>query len=326
MSDMAHWGIIGTGRISVALVEAIREAGGEVVAIGSSSRERAESFGDLHRIPRRYDSHEAVASDPDLDVVYIASTNDLHHRHALEVIAKSVPVMCEKPFALNAGQAREMVSAARDRGVFLMEAMWMRFQPATDRLLDLISESRVGQVHSVQADFGFPASPHPSDRLFDPTLGGGTILDLGVYVVTLASLVLGPVETVTADVQRSERGVDLQAGIVLRHEGGGFSTLSTSFITDTSSEAVISGPGGRIRLHAPFHHSPKITIERGTTLVETIDMAPTGSEYRFEVEEVHRCLDARLTESPKMPLDDTLAVMDVLDRIRAEVGLTYPGE
>jgi len=316
---------MGAGRIAVSLVEAIREAGGEVLAIGSASMERAEAFGARYDIPHRYGTHEAVALDPGVDVAYVASTNDAHLAHTLASIEAGTPVLCEKPFALNARQARRMVEAARASRVLLMEAMWMRFHPATDRLLELLALGRIGEVRSVRADFGFPAAPHPSNRLFDPALGGGTILDLGVYVVTLATIVLGPPDGVSAKIERSGAGVDIQAGIVLRHPRG-VSTLSTSFVSDAGIEAIISGTDGRIRLHTPFHHSPMLTIEHGGKVTETIRTHPAGSDYRFEVDEVHRCLRDGLTESPKRPLDDTVAVMEVLDRIRAEVGLTFRGE
>jgi predicted dehydrogenase len=316
---------MGAGRIAVQLVEAIREAGGEVLAIGSASSRRAEAFGDRYGIQHRYGSHEAVAHDPDVDVVYVASTNDAHLAHALASIEAGTPVLCEKPIALNAHQAGEMITRARARGVFLMEAMWMRFHPATERLLELLASGRIGEVRSVRADFGFLAASHPSNRLFDPTLGGGTILDLGVYVVTLATMVLGIPGDVSAKVERSDAGVDLQAGIVLRHPKG-LSTLSTSFVSDAGIEATVSGTEGRIRLHAPFHHSPMLTIERGGQIDETIRTRPAGSDYRFEVDEVHRCVREGLTESPKRPLDDTLAVMEILDRIRDEVDVTFPDE
>ena len=322
---MARWGIMGAGRIAIALIEAIREAGGEVIAIGSASSERDEAFGARHDIPHRYGRHEAVAHDPDVDVVYVASTNDAHLAHTLEAIEAGKPVLCEKPLALDSNQAREMISSARAHHVFLMEAMWMRFHPATERLLELLTTGCVGEIRSVRADFGFPAAPHTSNRLFDPALGGGTILDLGVNVVTLATIVLGAPDDLSVQIERSDAGVDVQAGFVLRHPGG-VSTLSTSFVADMANEAIISGSEGRIRLHAPFHHSPRLTIERQGQVIDTIDTRPEGSEYRFEVEEVHRCLQEGLTESPKMPLDDTLTVMDVLDRIRTKVGLTFPGE
>lgn len=317
---------MGAGRIGSALVEAIEETGGEVLAIGSSSRERAETFGDRHGIPHRYHSHHEVALDPDVDVVYIASTNDAHHAHTLAAVDAGKAVLCEKPFALNVPQAREMVSRARDRGVFLMEAMWMRFQPATDRLVEMVSDGYIGEIRTVSANFGFPAGPHASNRLFDLSLGGGTIMDLGVYVVTLATMLLGPPEHISARIERFPSGVDSQAGLVLHHQKGGMSTLSTSFVSDTSNEAVVSGSEGRIRVHAPFHHSSMLTLERRGDVVETIDTSYPGSQYRFEVDEVLRCLDEGLTESPKMPLDDSLALMGVLDRIRSKVGLEFPTE
>jgi predicted dehydrogenase len=325
--DTIRWGIMGASRIAAAFVDAVGEAqGGEVTAIGSSSPERAEDFGSRHGIPHRHGTYEDVAADPAVDAVYVATTNDSHLATTLMSIAHDKPVLCEKPFALNGTQARQMVSAARRANLFLMEAMWMRFQPATDRLQEIVRSGTIGEICTIHADFGFPAGPHASGRLFDPGMGGGTILDLGVYVVTLATMLLGPPDRVSAQIERFDSGVDRQAGIVLHHGEGGMSTLGISFVSDTSTEAVISGPKGRVRMHAPFHHSPMLTLERRESVAQTIDTSYEGSGYRFEVEEVHRCLRAGLAESPKMPLDDTLAVMDVLDGIRAQVGLVFPGE
>ncbi|NOY55323.1 MAG: Gfo/Idh/MocA family oxidoreductase [Actinobacteria bacterium] len=322
-----RWGIMGTGRIASALVEAVRQVpGGEIVAIGSSSRERAEAFADLHDIPGRYATHEDVANDPDVDVVYVATTNDLHHANTLAALEHAKPVLCEKPFALNLRQAEEMVAAARNRDVFLMEAMWMRFQPAISRLEAIIRSGRLGKVRSVQANFGFLAGPHPSGRLFDPSLGGGTVMDLGVYVVTFATMLLGTPDRIAVTAEMSDAGIDEQAGIVLHHRNGGVSTLSTSFVADSNMEAFVSGSDGYVRVHPPFHHSPMLSIERRGSVVETIDTSYEGSAYRFEVEEVHRCLLEGATESPRMGLDDTLVVMRTLDRIREQIGLTFPGE
>lgn len=321
-----RWGIMGAGRIAAALVEAIRQVpGGEVVAIGSSSPDRAKAFADLHGIPTWYAGHEAVAHDNNVDVIYVATTNDLHHANTLAGIEAGKPVLCEKPFALNHTQAAEMVEAARSHDIFLMEAMWMRFQPAISRLEAIIRSGQIGAPRAVQADFGFVAAPHPSDRLFDRSLGGGTVMDLGVYVVTFATLFLGNPDSVTANAQISGAGVDEQAGIVMSHPGG-LSTLSTSFVADSSMEAFVSGSDGHIRVHAPFHHSPKLSIARRGTVVETIDTSYQGSGYRFEVEEVHRCLLEGATESKRMGLDDTLAVMGILDRIRGQIGLSFEDE
>lgn len=321
-----RWGIMGAGRIAAALVEAIRQVpGGEVVAIGSTSSERASAFAELHGIPGRYSTYEDVAADPNVDAVYVATTNNLHLANTLVSVDHGKPVLCEKPFALNRRQAEEMVAAARASGVFLMEAMWMRFQPATSRVEAIVRSGRIGDLRSVVADFGFVAGPHPSDRLFDRTLGGGTVMDLGVYVVTFATLLLGPPTSITASGQMSAAGIDEQAGILLRHRGG-MSTLSTSFIADSSMEAIVAGSDGHIRVHAPFHHSPRLTIERRGEVVETIDTSYEGSGYRFEVEEVHRCLLEGATESQRMSLDDTLTVMSTLDEIRDQIGLVFPGE
>jgi predicted dehydrogenase len=325
--DPIRWGILATGSIAASFAEAVDQTeGGEVVAVGSRAEATARQFAEAHGIPRWYDSYAGVMADPEVDVVYVATTNDLHHANTLDALAAGKHVLCEKPLALNSGQAIEMVNTARHSGLFLMEAMWMRFQPYFYKLEELVSEGRLGSIRWIQADFGFPARYDPAGRLFNPVLGGGSLLDLGVYPLTFAYSFLGEPVDVDATATLHERGVDEQVAMTLRHAGGAVSSLSCSIVADTSTEATVAGTRGRVRVHSPFHHSPMLSLQQAGSTVEVFDTSYEGNGLRFEAEEVHRCLQAGLLESPRVPHHDTLTVMRIMDEVRGRIGVVYPNE
>ncbi len=314
------WGIVGTGRMAEAMVATLTEVpSARPVAVTSRSPERAASFAARHGLAVAA-TPATLAERPDVDVVYVASTHDRHVSDAAAALERGVPVLCEKPLAATVAQARRLVEVARRGRVFLMEAMWMLFQPAWDVLVELIDDGRVGAVRYVEADFGFPADPDPGRRWFDPAQAGGALLDIGVYPVTFARTLLGDPEEVAAVRVDADTGVDLQVGAVMRHVGGALSLIGCSFAADTAIQAVVAGPEGRLVVRAPFHHATSITHHRRSRLVESFDVGYVGSGYRFEVEEVHRCLRAGLVESSRHPLDASLAVLALLERIREVSG------
>lgn len=323
---MIRWGILGAGNIAGALVDAIRATeDGEVAAIASRSQDRADSFAARFEIPHAYEGYDGLLEDATLDAVYVATTNDLHHRNTLDAIAAGKAVLCEKPFALNAGQAEEMAQAARSAGVFVMEAMWMRFIPAIEHLLEMVGSGELGEIRAVLADFGFDAGAATGHRLIEPGLGGGALLDLGVYPISLAMMLLGNPDTVAGTAAMTESGVDGQVIATLGYGGGALATAFASFRAASPIEAHIVGSAGRVRLRSPFHHSQQLDVSTDAGMHE-VPVAYEGNGYQYEVAEVHRALAAGEFESPKRPLADTIAVMDVLDRVRAEIGLAYPGE
>jgi predicted dehydrogenase len=323
----ARWGVLGTGGIARALTQAIRAEGGEVVAVASSERSRADAFAAEHGIARALAPHQQLFDLGDeLDVVYVGTTNDLHHAQALAAIDAGIPVLCEKPFTLDLPQSEEVVAAARRAGVFVMEAMWMRFQPAFREVERRVAAGQVGEPVLAQADFGIAATPDPSRRWFDPALGGGALLDVGVYPLTLVSSLLGdPVEALAAG-QLADTGVDASVSVAMRHEQGRLSSWSCSFVADTGVEATVAGSEGSIRIHGPFHSAGRLTLRRRTEVLEEHELADAALGYRFEVAEVHRCLAAGATESDRMPLERTLTTMRWLDELRRQVGVTYPHE
>ena len=316
---------MGTGGMARTLLSAIRDEGGEVVAVSSASQTRADRFADEQGIPRAHGHHHALLEDPDIDVVYVATTNDRHHDDALACIAAGRPVLVEKPFCLNLSQARDVVEQARDRQVFVMEAMWMRFQPAFLEVERRIAEGQIGQPQLVQADLGFRADSDPSGRLFTARLGGGSLLDVGVYPLTLAISFLGVPTDVHAVAQLNDDGVDTQVSAAMRHAEG-TSTWSCSLAADSGMEATVGGTEGSLRFEAPFHHSARITHRRRGEVIEDFTVPDADLMYRLEVREVHDGLDQGVAESTRMPLDLTLTVMGWMDDLRHQIGVTYPDE
>lgn len=326
MAEPIRWGIIATGRIAHKFAHDLKTMpDAELVAVGSRTWEVAETFAREFDIPHAYGSYEGVASDADLDVVYIATPNDLHAANIRACLDVRKAVLCEKPFALNVAQAKPLIAQARRDGVFLMEAMWSRFVPAHRKLYDLVEAGVLGEVRMVQADFGFRTDYDPANRLFDPARGGGALLDVGVYPIALAIKLLGAPDRVTGSAALSESGVDEQAGIVLGFPSGAVAVLTCASRTQSFNDARIIGTNGRARLHEPFWKANQLT-----TIVDHQEQhyaVPRDDwGYQYQIEEVHRCMRAGLVESPGMPHADTLTIMGVLDELRAQWGVRFPME
>jgi len=318
-----RWGIMGTGDIAGTMTETLQSVGSPVVAVGSGSAERAQAFAAKYEIPHAVGSHQAVAERDDVDIVYVATTHDRHYQNVLDAVAGGKAVLCEKAIALNTTEAAEMYAAAAGAGVLLMEAMWMRFCPFVATLDEIIADGAIGEVTDVEVFFGYV--PPESRRWTDQTLGGGALLDLGVYSLSLVHHVLGSPKSFEAMAQL-DGGVDVDVRVISHHGDEASATAGATFLSDPSNEAVVGGRKGRLRIHAPFHHSPTITLEREGDVVATYDTSFAGHGFRFEVAETERCVAAGLVESPLRPAADTLAVMQWMDAIRARVGVVFPGE
>ena len=321
-----RWGVLGPGGIATRFAEAMQLVdGGEIRAVASRSLERADVYGDRFSVPVRYGDADALAADPEVDVVYVATPHARHESDTLMFVEAGKAVLCEKPFALNARQARRMADAARSAGVFLMEAMWSRFLPAYRVLGEVMGEGRIGAPLVVEADFGFRMPVVPEHRLFDPALGGGALLDLGIYPVQLSTLVLGRPDRVLAEGVVGATGVDELVAAVLHHGNGGLGVIKAALRASLGCAARISGEHGWVEL-PPFMHCPEWVGVGRLGQLERIETAFEGDGLRFEIEEVHRCLEGGLRESPVMPLEETTAIAEVLDEIRAQLGVVYPGD
>jgi predicted dehydrogenase len=320
-----RWGILGTGDIANQLARALNSLDdSRLVAVGSRNQDTADAFAETFRVERAHPTYAALAADPDVDVIYIATPHAMHMDNSILCLEAGKPVLCEKPFAINTAQAERVIAVARKQQRFIMEAMWTRFMPTMHQALQWIAEGAVGEVRMVQAAFGFQAD---SPKLFDPTLGGGSLLDVGIYPVTLAHLAFGGTPAnIRTLAHLGRNGVDELAAIIFQYPNGGLATLSSAITCDTPFDAHIMGSEGTIRLYDEFWDATKVSLQRGDEDPEALLFPHPCNGYEYEVLEVNRCLRAGLLESDVMPHATTLEIMKLLDTIRAEWGLRYPME
>ncbi|GAA1364095.1 Gfo/Idh/MocA family protein [Streptomyces beijiangensis] len=328
MDRVIRWGVLATGGIAAAFTaDLLKTAGAEVVAVGSRSDASAQAFAERFKIPRAYGSWAELAGDEDVDVVYVATPHSAHREAAGLCLEAGRAVLCEKAFTLNAREAEELVSLARQRERFLMEAMWTYCNPLIRRMVDLVRDGAIGEVHTVQADFGIEGPFAADHRLRDPAQGGGALLDLGVYPVSFAQLVLGEPDVVQAHALLSDEGVDLNTGMLLGWSGSGASALLSCSVTgDTPRTASVTGTKGRIDFPRGFFHPERFVLHRAGQDPEEFTAEGDRPNFAHEAEEVMRCLRAGETESPLVPLDGSLAVMRTLDAVRDRIGVRYPRE
>ncbi|MFB7277727.1 Gfo/Idh/MocA family protein [Streptomyces hydrogenans] len=327
MNDVTRWGILATGGIAERFATDLAELdGAEVVAVASRTEASARAFADRFGIARAYGDWDGLFADPDVDVVYVATPHHAHREAAGRALEAGKPVLCEKAFTLNAREAEELVGLARDRGLFLMEAMWMYCNPLVRTLAELVRDGAIGEVRTVQADFGLAGPFDAGHRLRDPAVGGGALLDLGVYPVAFAQLLLGEPDSVQAHARISPEGVDLNTGMLLGWDSGASALLSCSLEADTPLTASVTGTKGRIDVPRGFFFPERFTLVREGAEPEEFTNTDDPHSMRHEAAEVMRCLRAGAAESPVVPLDGTLAVMRTLDAVRDRIGVRYPQE
>lgn len=326
MAKKIRWGILGCGKIAAKFASDLAlVADAELVAISARNAEKLEAFSRKFATPFAFRSHEELAQFPEVDVIYVATPHGLHCEHVMLCLAHDKAVLCEKAFALNLAQAREMVDLARRRKVFLMEAFWTKFLPQYEKVMDMIRSGTIGEVKLLQADFGFRAPEPKPARLFDPLLGGGSLLDIGIYPVFLAQSILGKPTQVHAFITPYDSGVDEQCVMTMKFAGGALAVLSSTFAVDTPVEAVIAGTEGRIVMRDRFHNAvATVELVVGKTEPQAIDIhREPGYGYQFEARHVGECLRAGLAESPIMTHADTLMLMETLDRVRKTCDIRY---
>lgn len=323
-----RWGILGTGNIAHLVASDLQLLpDAELTAIASRAQDRADAFGDQYDIPARYGSYEALVTDDEVDAVHVGTPHSHHLRHASMALHAGHAVLCEKPLALNTREAEDLINTAREEKQFLMEGLWTRFLPVMDDVRRLlIEEDAVGEIRQLRADIGFHQPYDPDHRLFDPALGGGALLDLGVYPIAFVHELLGPPDAVTTSATLADTGVDTQCAAIFDYDNGAQATWQASVEADAGRTCSIAGPKGRLEgtrawwKGAPFH----LTREDGST--ETIARPFEGNGYQFEMAHVMRCLRDERTESPVMPLDESYAFLETMDALRQRWGVTYPGE
>ncbi|MDH2903187.1 MAG: Gfo/Idh/MocA family oxidoreductase [Actinomycetota bacterium] len=318
MTRPVRWGFIGTGKIASTFARDLQLIDeGELVAVGSRRRESADAFGDAFDVPRRYGSYEELVTDPEVDAVYVSTPHPMHFENAVLALEHGKPVLVEKAFTMNAAQARDLVALARTKKLFMMEAMWTRFLPHVVTLRELVSRGVLGELVVVEADLGKWFAPDPSSRLFAPELGGSAMLDLGVYPVSFASMLLGPPARMVTMVDPAFTGVDGQASMIFGYESGAHALLTCTSRARTATRACVTGTDARVEIDADFYAPSSFRLITRTDDVTEyhFDVAPRG--LQFQAVEVARCLEAGLIESPVMPLDETVAIMETMERVIA---------
>ncbi|MET1060939.1 MAG: Gfo/Idh/MocA family oxidoreductase [Nocardioides sp.] len=321
-----RWGILGAGGIAAAFTDALlARTRGEVAAVGSRSRERGEAFAAAHGGGTVHDSYEALCADESVEAVYVATPHSEHHDHALLAIGAGKHVLVEKAFTRNVTEAEQVFAAARERGVFVMEAMWTRFLPHIAALHEAVGGGEIGTVVGLAADHGQWFEHDPASRLFDPALAGGALLDLGVYPVSFAHDFLGAPEEVTAVGSLTGAGVDAQVSMILTYPGDVQATLHTTLLAKTPTTAAIWGTEGYVEVAGDFYCPTSFTVHRRGAEPRHVSYVEDHGLHH-EAAEVARRVAAGDTESPRMPWQGTLEVLRTLDEVRAQVGVRYPGE
>ncbi len=365
MSSTIRWGILGAGHVARAFAQGLRTLpDASLVGVASRTQVTAKDFARQIPVQRVYKSYDELVADPLVDVIYVATPHHRHMEDCLLCLEQNKPVLCEKPFTVNAREARRLIELARKRHVFCMEAMWMRFFPAMQKARELVNSGMIGEARMLTADFGVATAYDAQSRFYDPAKGGGALLDRGVYAISLALMLFGMPDRIVSQAGMSASGVDEHSALLMHFPQGRLALLSASLSTNTGSEAAIMGTRGKLRIHAPFYCSERLSLTRYTPSVDTPASASglkqqlitglkqsrlvrrtyqhlkplitrsersfrlpvVGNGYNYEAAEVMRCLRAGELESKLMPLDETLRIMEIMDEVRSQWGLRYPGE
>jgi predicted dehydrogenase len=314
-----RWGILGTGGIAGSFAADLRLTGsGAAVAVGSRSRAAADRFAGEFGIPGRHASYESLVADPDVDVVYVATPHPMHRDNALLALRAGKHVLVEKPFTMTAAEAREVAGEARRRGLFAMEAMWTRFLPHTAVVRGWLAAGALGDIVTVTADHGQWFAPDPGFRLFAPGLGGGALLDLGVYPVSFASMVLGPPRRIVSMSDPAFTGVDAQTSMLFGYDSGAQAVLTCTLRAKSPTTAAITGTDARIEVEGGFYAPATVTLIPRNGEAVRVESRHEGRGLRHQADEVARRLAAGERESPLMPLDETVSVMETMDTVLAQ--------
>lgn len=328
MENKIRWGIISTGHISGRFAEALAilpEA--ELAAVASRTQESADEFAKEYNVPKAYATYQELADDPDIDAIYIGTPHTFHLDNTVMCMRKGKAVLCEKALTINADEAREMVRVAREENVFLMEAMIPRHIPLLKNVLHWIDDGRIGEVRMVKATRCARGEFIEGARQLNPELGGGSLLDVGVYVISFASQIFGkaPIESIGLS-HIGEVGSDEQGVAILKYDKGEIADLSFALRTNAVDEAYILGTDGYIKVHDLFAVPTKASLVINNEEVDVLEEAIVGNALNYEAEEVMRCMKEGLKESPYMPLDESIEIMEIMDKIREPWGLVYSND
>jgi len=327
MNEKIRWGILSTGNIAhsfAADLALLPKA--EIVAVGSRTQKSADLFGEKFKIRKRHASYEALAADSEVDVIYIATPHAFHRENCMLCLEGGKAVLCEKPFTINAAEARAVFDLARKKNLFVMEAMWTRFVPAVVRLRELIGAEVIGKIHHFLGSLGFRADFPWEHRIFNPALGGGVLLDVGVYPLAMAAMILGTPQKICAQGQLGITGVDEQTSAILEYASGGVATIAASVRAELPSEGILSGTKGSIKIHAPLFCPTRLTLQMEGKTEEVLDLPPVGRGYQYQAVATMDALRQGKLERPEMSWPESISIMETMDEIRRQLDFKYPFE
>lgn len=326
---MLHIGILGAGRIAVTMAQTIRkmnEKGEDVCLYAVAAREeaRAQAFAQAHGVEKAYGSYEAMLADPAVELVYIATPHSHHYEHAMLCLSHGKHVLCEKAFTVNARQAQEVTRYARERGLLITEAIWTRYQPMREALADVLDSGIIGQPELLTANLCYAVTD--KERIVQPELAGGALLDVGVYTLNFAEMVFGRAQGVQASCVKSPQGVDISDSITLTWPDGKMAVLTAGTRTVSDRFGAIYGTKGYLMVENINNPQAIWIYDAKHQLVSETPCPPQLTGYEYEVREAAACIRAGKTECPSMPHEETVHMMELMDHIRAQMGLHYPCE
>ena len=298
----------------------------KLFSVGSRSTTKALEFASNFNANKAYGSYEELAVDPNVDIIYIATPHVYHCENTLLCLEHNKAVLCEKPFAINEKEVLRMVSKAREKQLFLMEAIWTRFFPIIEKTLEIIQSGKIGEVVHVRSDFGYKAAYDLKSRLFSPDLGGGSLLDIGIYPVFLSMLLLGEPDEISAEAALTSENIDETMAFTFKYPGNKIAQMFSTFSSNTEIEAHIYGTKGRIRIHRMWFMSRSLTITMLNDEQETITIDHPGDGYHYEAAEVNKCMQLGMLEHPKLSLDFSIKLIRILDNLRKLCSIKYPNE
>jgi predicted dehydrogenase len=324
MSRTYHWGIVGLGGIAVKFAEGLQILpDAQLFAVASRVQQKADNFAKRYGVPHAYGSYAAMLKNKYIDIIYIATPHTLHCENTLMCLDSGFAVLCEKPLAMNSSEIKKMIAKSRERKKLLIEAMWTAFLPSVKKVKEIISEGIIGKVEIIRADFGTRSDNDPNKRWFNPALGGGSLLDVGIYPAYLALEILGQPDEVKALASIGRTGVDENCGFVFRYKEGQIASLCSSIVAKTGVDAMITGNKGSIQIHSNFFMPSSVSLILDNKIM---DITPeyVGNGYNYEAAEAMECLEKGYLESYSMNHEKSIRLMEILDKIREECGIRYP--
>ena len=324
IANQKRFGILGAGRIASTFASVLEVTQGNAYAIASRSVEKAQDFKAKHGFHVAYGDYASMLADPWVDCVYVATPHAFHKEHMLMAIDHSKHVLCEKAFTLNTAEAEAVFTRAKDAGVFVMEAMWSRFLPTVKAVVSAVQGGAIGEPLRLEVDFAFKADPN-DQRLYEPALGGGALLDVGVYAITFANLFFGPPKTMESSMRPADTGIDLDATVVYRYPHA-HATMRIGFTENRPIEATLYGTEGKIHMPLFWQMEKALHYDRHGNLVYTFHHPHRVNGFEYQIDEVIRCLKQHRLESDVMPHKETLEILRQMDAIRTAWYLRYPSE